>query len=96
MILPNFPKNCMKLRKFWAVGGGTPGAPPLDPPLLFSSTDKVRAQWNACLCTPWVAMAEKFDANFLLFFWRDLLKNAKYSGHYLHFTNKIFLITDKT
>ena len=22
MILPKFPKNCMKLRKFWAVGGG--------------------------------------------------------------------------
>ena len=21
MILPNFVKNCMKLRKFWAVGG---------------------------------------------------------------------------
>ena len=28
-ILPNFPKNCMKLRKFWAVGRA-----PLDPPLL--------------------------------------------------------------
>ena len=32
MILANFPKNCMKLRKFWTVGGA-PGAPPLDPPL---------------------------------------------------------------
>ena len=31
----NFPKNCMKLRKFWSVGeGGTPGASPLDPSLL--------------------------------------------------------------
>ena len=30
MILPNFAKNCMKLRKFWAVGG----APPLNPPLI--------------------------------------------------------------
>ena len=28
MILPNFPKNYMKLRKFWTVGG-TPGDPPL-------------------------------------------------------------------
>ena len=31
-ILSNFPKNCMKLRKFWAVGGRggrAPGAPPL-------------------------------------------------------------------
>ena len=29
MILPNFVKNYMKLRKFWAVGGwGVPGAPP--------------------------------------------------------------------
>ena len=30
-----FPKNCMKLRKFWSVGGGGTGrgSPPLDPPL---------------------------------------------------------------
>ena len=35
MILPKFPKNCMKLRKFWAVGGGRRGAP-LDPPLLYT------------------------------------------------------------
>ena len=27
MILPHFPKNCMKLRKFWAVGEGGGGAP---------------------------------------------------------------------
>ena len=27
MILPNFAKNCIKLRKLWAVGA------PLDPPL---------------------------------------------------------------
>ena len=27
-ILSNFPKNCMKLRKFWAVGGMRTGAPP--------------------------------------------------------------------
>ena len=35
--LPDFPKNCMKLRKFWSVGvGGAPGeTPPLDPPLSF-------------------------------------------------------------
>ena len=26
--LPDFPKNYMKLRKFWSVGGRTPGAPP--------------------------------------------------------------------
>ena len=25
----NFPKNSMKLRKFWTVGGRAPGAPPL-------------------------------------------------------------------
>ena len=30
--LPDFPKNCMKLRKFWSVGEA-PGTPPLDPPL---------------------------------------------------------------
>ena len=28
MILPNFMKNCMKLRKFWAVGGGAHRAHP--------------------------------------------------------------------
>ena len=29
-----FPKNCMKLRKFWSVGGGArQGHPRLDPPL---------------------------------------------------------------
>ena len=27
MILPNFPKNCMKLRKFWTMGGRAGGAP---------------------------------------------------------------------
>ena len=33
--LPDFPKNCMELRKVWSVRGGrTPGAPPLDPPLI--------------------------------------------------------------
>ena len=26
---PHFPKNCMKLRKFWSVGGCAPGSPPL-------------------------------------------------------------------
>ena len=30
--LPDFPKNCMKLRKFWSVGGA-PGVPRLYPPL---------------------------------------------------------------
>ena len=33
IILPNFPKNCMKLRTFWTVGG-EPGSPPLDLPLV--------------------------------------------------------------
>ena len=33
-ILSKFPKNCMKSRKFWTVGGREPGEPsPLDPPL---------------------------------------------------------------
>ena len=31
-ILPNFPKNCMKLKEFGPLGGGTcPSHPPLDP-----------------------------------------------------------------
>ena len=29
-----FPENCMKMKKFWARGGGArPSRPPLDPPL---------------------------------------------------------------
>ena len=32
-ILPNFPKNCMKLKEFGPPGGHVSLAPPLDPPL---------------------------------------------------------------
>ena len=32
--LPDFPKNCMKLRKFWFIGGACAGGAPLDPQLL--------------------------------------------------------------
>ena len=32
MILPKFPKNCMKLKEFGPLGGFP--CPPLDPPLL--------------------------------------------------------------
>ena len=32
-ILPNFPKNCMKLKEFGPQGARVPCAPPLDPPL---------------------------------------------------------------
>ena len=28
MILTDFPKNCMKLRKFWTVGGACAGSGP--------------------------------------------------------------------
>ena len=34
MILPNVVKNCMKLRKFWELGGVRAGAPPLNLPLV--------------------------------------------------------------
>ena len=37
MILPNFPKNCLKLRNFSAVRG----APPLDAPLLPSKNNPI-------------------------------------------------------
>ena len=40
---PDFPKNYMKLRKFWSVGGGrTPGAPPLG-----SATGQRPSGWSA-------------------------------------------------
>ena len=34
MILPNFAKNCMKLKKIWAIGGAHTGGAPVNPPLL--------------------------------------------------------------
>ena len=34
-ILPNFPKNCMKLKEFGPRGGRASLAPPLDPPLFY-------------------------------------------------------------
>ena len=33
-ILSNFPKNCMKSRKFWAVGRARARGAPLNPPLV--------------------------------------------------------------
>ena len=42
MILSKFPKNCMKLRKFW-TGEGGPGAPSSDPPLAELSGRPVSA-----------------------------------------------------
>ena len=34
IIWPIFPKNCMKMKKFWTRGGREGCAPPLDPPLM--------------------------------------------------------------
>ena len=34
-ILPNFPKNCMKLKEFGPPWGVYPYCPPLDPPLVW-------------------------------------------------------------
>ena len=43
--LPDFSKNCMKLRKFWSVGGHAPGATPLDRPYkIWSSIKKLTWQ----------------------------------------------------
>ena len=40
-ILPNSPKNCMKLKEFGRRGGGVrPSRPPLDPPLLIVDKGK--------------------------------------------------------
>ena len=33
-ILPNFPKNCMKLKEFGPSGKGRVSRAPLDPPLV--------------------------------------------------------------
>ena len=44
--LPDFPKNCMKLRKFWSVEG----APP---PLWIGHWS---SQWNDWVCLLWVPL----------------------------------------
>ena len=38
-ILPNFPKNCMKLKEFRPQWEGRPSRPPLDPPLISTCID---------------------------------------------------------
>ena len=45
-ILLNVPKNCMKSRNIWSLGGGAP-PPPLDPPL--GRTHKVQNRSNQWL-----------------------------------------------
>ena len=37
-ILIKFSENPMKLKKFWSVGGRMPGAPPLNPPLISTTS----------------------------------------------------------
>ena len=51
-ILPNFPKNCMKLKEFGPQGRGERAslAPLLDPPLLLNSLkNKRRETWKTNL-----------------------------------------------
>ena len=52
MILAKFPKNCMKLRKFWTVGGRASGAPPLDPPLETTPTSNTDLVPTSNICKP--------------------------------------------
>ena len=52
MILPNFPKNCMKLKEFGPPGGRIPHAPPLDLPLISTSKYKFclyKKSWHRLL-----------------------------------------------
>ena len=39
---PFFPENCRKMKEFWAGGGGTSLAPPLDPPLHWQMSDYLK------------------------------------------------------
>ena len=55
--LPDFPKNCMKLRKFWSVGGRAPREPPLGSATDYgpfrpigSVTDQYFISFNLLLC----------------------------------------------
>ena len=43
-ILPNFPKNCMKLKEFGPPGGARPKFYYVDPPLE-SVEEKIKNQW---------------------------------------------------
>ena len=45
MILPNFPKNCMKLKGFGPPGGRASLALPLDPPLLLYLMSHLSVGW---------------------------------------------------
>ena len=47
MILLNFTKNCMRLRKFWAVGGArTGGAPPKSATEDYTNTQAFGGVYN--------------------------------------------------
>ena len=55
--LPDFPKNCMKLRKFWSIGGRTLGEPPLGSATDYgpfrpigSVTDQYFISFNLLIC----------------------------------------------
>ena len=51
-ILPNFPKNCMKLKEFGPEGGGGGASlpPPLDPPLerAIIACNVADPKWKGC------------------------------------------------
>ena len=63
MALPKFPRNCMKFRKLWTVGGGgVPGVPPLRATTKVYRRVRVCFFWNmeetvhsyiVLLCTIW-------------------------------------------
>ena len=54
-ILPNFPKNCMKLKEFEPLGAWPSRPPPLDPPLICT------INCNACtFCTFGLILFDEF------------------------------------
>ena len=69
MILPNFEKNCMKLRKFWAVGGwaNARGRPPSNPPLSMLQKNSLK-QMSVCFfidIEPVVCVKKKLTSHYV-------------------------------
>ena len=54
MILSKFPKNCMKLRNVWTVGGACTGRAPLDLPLGYHTDTPIATRAEPSCKAPYL------------------------------------------